>query len=81
MEHLKLLVAHWRSPGGKYWVDLYESVWLDQPIPVLTYSYATKGGGGNLGPYPTRQSAIDDMEHRLPMFNADAAKHPLKRNI
>ena len=67
---MSTLVARWESRSGKWWAELYRD--------SLGYSYRAVGAGGVLGG-ASEAEAVAEMEKRLPLFQPDAAKTPMRR--
>ena len=63
-------VARWQSKGGKYTLSLFRD--------DTGFFYRGTDCGGYLGPMDTL-TAIADIERRLPDFQADANKTPMRR--
>lgn len=66
----RIVVARWKSRGGKYWVELY--------VTNDGYSYKGAGCGGFFGRV-TKDEAVAMIEERLPDFQADANTLPMVR--
>ena len=68
------LIARWESRGGAHVVELWKQAGSG-------YSYRATGAGGYLGNDISETDAIAQMVDRLPDFQPDANRTPMRRVV